>query len=141
MPATATPAAILEEVFGFPSFQGDQAEIVQHVVAGGDAVVLMPTGGGKSVCYQVPAIARHRAGHGVTVVVSPLIALMHDQVQALELNGVHAAYLNSSLSGPEAAAVERDLAEARSCCSTPPPSGSSPRASWRRWTRCMRAVS
>ena len=116
MSATATPAAILEEVFGFPSFQGDAGgDRASTSIAGGDAVVLMPTGGGKSVCYQVPAIARHRAGHGVAVVVSPLIALMHDQVQALEEHGVHAAFLNSSLSGPEAAAVERELAEARGC--------------------------
>ena len=63
------------------------------MAGGGDALVLMPTGGGKSLCYQVPAIARHRAGHGVAVVVSPLIALMHDQVGALEEAGVHAAFL------------------------------------------------
>jgi ATP-dependent DNA helicase RecQ len=113
MSVTTSPTAILNEVFGFDAFQGDQEAIVEHVIAGGDAIVLMPTGGGKSICYQVPAIARHRAGLGVTVVVSPLIALMHDQVQALELNGVHAAYLNSSLSPTEAAAVQRDLADAR----------------------------
>src|SRR5262245_63484194 len=113
MSATAEPLEILAEVFGYPHFQGDQEEIVQRLVAGGDAVVLMPTGGGKSVCYQVPAIARHRAGRGVAVVVSPLIALMHDQVRALEELGVHAAYLNSSLSPAEAAAVERELADAR----------------------------
>jgi ATP-dependent DNA helicase RecQ len=113
MSVTTSPTAILNEVFGFDSFLGDQEAIVEHVTAGGDAIVLMPTGGGKSVCYQVPAIARHRAGLGVTVVVSPLIALMHDQVQALELNGVHAAYLNSSLSPAEAAQVQRDLADAR----------------------------
>ena len=104
MSATATPAAILDEVFGFDAFQGEQAEIVEHVIAGGDALVLMPTGGGKSLCYQVPAIARHRAGHGVAVVVSPLIALMHDQVGALEEAGVHAAFLNSTLDGRRGAA-------------------------------------
>jgi ATP-dependent DNA helicase RecQ len=78
------PLRILQEVFGYPAFRGQQQAIVDHVVAGGDALVLMPTGGGKSLCYQVPAIARHRAGLGVAVVVSPLIALMHDQVGALE---------------------------------------------------------
>ena len=78
------PGAILHEVFGYGAFRGAQQAIVEHVVAGGDALVLMPTGGGKSLCYQIPAIARHRAGRGVAVVVSPLIALMHDQVGALE---------------------------------------------------------
>lgn len=82
---------------------------MDHVIDGGDALVLMPTGGGKSLCYQIPAIARHRAGRGVTVVVSPLIALMHDQVGALEEVGIHAAYLNSSLSSDEAQQVERDM--------------------------------
>ena len=78
------PLAILHEVFGYTAFRGQQQAIVDHVTAGHDALVLMPTGGGKSLCYQVPAIARHRAGQGVTIVVSPLIALMHDQVGALE---------------------------------------------------------
>ena len=77
------PRHILREVFGYNAFRGAQQDIVAHVCAVGDALVLMPTGGGKSLCYQVPAIARQRAGHGVTVVVSPLIALMHDQVGAL----------------------------------------------------------
>ena len=107
-PAT-TPQGVLHEVFGYPQFRGAQQEIVDHVVAGGDALVLMPTGGGKSLCYQVPAIVRHRAGQGVTVVVSPLIALMHDQVGALDELGVPAAFLNSSLDGDEARRVERDL--------------------------------
>ena len=80
-----------------------------HVIAGGDALVLMPTGGGKSLCYQVPAIARHRAGHGVCVVVSPLIALMHDQVGALHEAGVEAAFLNSSQQADEAQEVQRRL--------------------------------
>ena len=71
--------ALLQEVFGYGAFRGEQQQIVEHVTAGGDAMVLMPTGGGKSLCYQVPAIARHRAGCGLTLVVSPLIALMHDQ--------------------------------------------------------------
>jgi RecQ family ATP-dependent DNA helicase len=100
---------VLHEVFGYPDFRGAQQEIVDHVVAGGDALVLMPTGGGKSLCYQVPAIVRHRAGQGVAVVVSPLIALMHDQVGALDELGVPAAFLNSSLDGEEARRVERDL--------------------------------
>ena len=104
---------ILQQVFGYAAFRGAQQAIVEHVTEGGDALVLMPTGGGKSLCYQVPAIARHRAGHGVTIVVSPLIALMHDQVGALEVAGVHAAYLNSSLSAQEALHVEREMAAGR----------------------------
>jgi len=111
--ASADPLSILHEVFGYPAFRGNQAAIVEHVVGGGDALVLMPTGGGKSLCYQVPAIARHRAGRGVAVVVSPLIALMHDQVSALEELGVHANFLNSTLDGSEAAAIERELRSGR----------------------------
>jgi ATP-dependent DNA helicase RecQ len=103
------PLAILHEVFGYPAFRGQQQAIVDHVSAGGDALVLMPTGGGKSLCYQVPAISRHRSGRGVTLVVSPLIALMHDQVGALEEAGVHAAFLNSTLEGDEARRIEREL--------------------------------
>ncbi|WP_428503608.1 DNA helicase RecQ [Roseateles sp.] len=109
----ASPQKILHEVFGYSAFRGAQADIVGHVVAGGDALVLMPTGGGKSLCYQIPAIARHRSQQGVTVVVSPLIALMHDQVGALEEAGVHAAFLNSSLSGEQAAHVEREMMSGR----------------------------
>ncbi len=109
----ARPQHILHEVFGYSAFRGAQADIVDHVVAGGDALVLMPTGGGKSLCYQIPAIARHRSQQGVTVVVSPLIALMHDQVGALEEAGVHAAFLNSSLSGEQAAHVEREMMSGR----------------------------
>jgi len=109
----ADPLSILHEVFGYPAFRGDQAAIVEHVVGGGDALVLMPTGGGKSLCYQVPAIARHRAGRGVTVVVSPLIALMHDQVSALEELGVHASFLNSTLDNQDASAIERELRSGR----------------------------
>ena len=82
---------------------------MDHVAGGGDALVLMPTGGGKSLCYQVPAIARDRAGQGVTIVISPLIALMHDQVGALHEAGVSAAFLNSTLSAAEAAKVEQQL--------------------------------
>jgi ATP-dependent DNA helicase RecQ len=102
--------SILNGVFGYPAFRGAQAEIVDHVIAGGDALVLMPTGGGKSLCYQVPALARQQAGQGTAIVVSPLIALMHDQVGALHELGVQAAFLNSTLSGEEANAVERRLA-------------------------------
>ncbi len=100
---------ILRQVFGYEAFRGPQQAIVDHVVAGGDALVLMPTGGGKSLCYQIPAIARQQAGHGTTIVVSPLIALMHDQVGALHEAGVEAAFLNSSLSQEAAAQVEKRL--------------------------------
>lgn len=106
---TAACQAVLQEVFGYRDFRGPQAAIVEHVGGGGDALVLMPTGGGKSLCYQIPAIVRHRAGQGVAVVVSPLIALMHDQVGALLEAGVAAAYLNSSLSPEAATEVERRL--------------------------------
>ncbi len=96
----------LRRVFGYPAFRGAQEEIVGHVCAGGDALVLMPTGGGKSLCYQIPALLRA----GTAVVVSPLIALMRDQVAALTQAGVRAAFLNSSLSARESAAVERSFA-------------------------------
>jgi ATP-dependent DNA helicase RecQ len=111
-PAT-DPLAILHQVYGYAAFRGAQQAIVEHVTAGGDALVLMPTGGGKSLCYQVPAIARHRAGQGVAVVVSPLIALMHDQVGALDELGVPAAFLNSTLDGDEARRIERELLAGR----------------------------
>jgi ATP-dependent DNA helicase RecQ len=98
------PAArVLREVFGYPTFRGRQREIIDQVLAGGDALVLMPTGGGKSLCYQIPALLR--AGTGV--VVSPLIALMQDQVAALREAGVRAAALNSSMGWGEIQAVER----------------------------------
>jgi len=90
-------------VFGYDAFRGDQAEIIDTVVAGGDALVLMPTGGGKSLCYQVPALVRP----GVGVVVSPLIALMQDQVDALSALGVRAGFLNSTQSPAERRAVEQ----------------------------------
>ncbi len=111
--ASTSAAEVLQQVFGYPAFRGSQAEIVDHVVAGGDALVLMPTGGGKSLCYQVPALVRHRAGQGVAVVVSPLIALMHDQVGALHEVGVNAAFLNSTLDADEARQVERELMAGR----------------------------
>ncbi|MDO5087815.1 MAG: RecQ family ATP-dependent DNA helicase [Comamonadaceae bacterium] len=107
--AAASPQAILREVFGYDSFRGQQQAIVEHVTAGGDALVLMPTGGGKSLCYQIPAIARQRAGRGVTLVISPLIALMHDQVGALHEAGVAAAFLNSTQDWAQAQAIERQL--------------------------------
>jgi ATP-dependent DNA helicase RecQ len=94
---------ILESVFGYSSFRGQQAEIVGHVARGGDALVLMPTGGGKSLCYQIPALLRD----GVGVVVSPLIALMQDQVDALDEVGVRAAFLNSTQTFDEAMRTER----------------------------------
>ena len=105
MPALPSrpPSSVLRRVFGYASFRGQQQEIVEHVVAGGDAIVLMPTGGGKSLCYQLPALLRP----GLGVVVSPLIALMKDQVDALRQAGVRAAALNSGLPAGEAAAVER----------------------------------
>ena len=101
-----TPAqTTLQSVFGYSEFRGRQGEIISGIIAGEDALVLMPTGGGKSLCYQIPAILRP----GVGVVVSPLIALMKDQVDALLQVGVKAAYLNSSLSIPEARAIEQRL--------------------------------
>ena len=107
--STLSPTTLLREVFGYDAFRGPQAAIIDHVSAGGDALVLMPTGGGKSLCYQIPAIARQRAGHGVCIVVSPLIALMHDQVGALLEAGVPAAYLNSTLDWQDAEDVELRL--------------------------------
>ena len=110
---SANADVILHDVFGYNAFRGAQAEIVSHVIGGGDALVLMPTGGGKSLCYQVPAIARHRSGYGVAVVVSPLIALMHDQVGALEEAGVHASFLNSTLTLDETQRIEREMMSGR----------------------------
>ncbi len=97
--------ALLRDVFGYPAFRGAQAEIIDHVSHGGDALVLMPTGGGKSLCYQIPALLRP----GCAVVVSPLIALMQDQVDALTQLGVKAAVLNSTLAWQEAQAVEQAI--------------------------------
>jgi ATP-dependent DNA helicase RecQ len=94
---------ILQTVFGYPSFRGQQADIVHHLARGGDALVLMPTGGGKSLCYQIPSLLRD----GVGVVISPLIALMQDQVDALAEVGVRAAFLNSTQSFDEAMRIER----------------------------------
>jgi ATP-dependent DNA helicase RecQ len=96
---------LLQTVFGYPAFRGQQAEIVEQVASGGDALVLMPTGGGKSLCYQIPALLRD----GVGVVVSPLIALMQDQVDALAEVGVRAAFLNSTQTFEETLRVERQV--------------------------------
>lgn len=98
---------LLQTVFGYPAFRSQQGQIVEHVVHGGDALVLMPTGGGKSLCYQIPALIRH----GVGIVVSPLIALMQDQVDALAEVGVRAAFLNSTQSFDEILAVEKKMRE------------------------------
>jgi ATP-dependent DNA helicase RecQ len=100
-----TPARdVLHRVFGYDAFRGDQAEIIDHVIGGGDALVLMPTGGGKSLCYQIPSLVRPGTG----VVISPLIALMQDQVDALAALGVRAAFLNSTQGAVERSRVERD---------------------------------
>ena len=100
------PRQVLRQVFGYDDFRGPQAEIVTHVLAGGSALVLMPTGGGKSLCYQVPALCLP----GTAVVISPLIALMQDQVEALRQAGVRAGALHSAIEAREAQAIERDLA-------------------------------
>jgi ATP-dependent DNA helicase RecQ len=106
-----TPSArsILQSVYGYTRFRGQQAAIIEHVAGGGDALVLMPTGGGKSLCFQLPALLRE----GCAVVVSPLIALMEDQVAALRELGVAAAVLNSSIGATEAAATEHDFVAGR----------------------------
>lgn len=101
-PAQRQPIDVLQEVFGYDSFRGQQAEIIDHVIAGNDALVLMPTGGGKSLCYQVPALCRP----GTAVIVSPLIALMKDQVDALNQLGVKAAFINSTLAPDAAREIE-----------------------------------
>lgn len=102
-----TPEAVLRNVFGYGAFRGDQKEIVDHVLSGGDALVIMPTGGGKSICYQIPALLRQ----GTAVVVSPLIALMQDQVEAMLQLGIRAGFLNSSLSARDAFLVEREVVQ------------------------------
>ena len=104
-PAVADPCAVLQTVFGYGSFRGPQEEIVRHVLGGGSGLVLMPTGGGKSLCYQVPALALP----GLAVVISPLIALMQDQVEALQQAGVEAAALHSALEPEEVGALWRQL--------------------------------
>lgn len=95
--------ALLQDTFGYPQFRGQQAEIIEHITQGGDALVLMPTGGGKSLCYQIPALLRS----GVAIVISPLIALMQDQVDALQQLGVRAALINSTLEGEQVRSTVR----------------------------------
>ncbi len=107
MVATDRLLDALKSYYGYDSFRPQQRETIEHVQAGGDALVLMPTGGGKSLCYQLPAML----SDGLTVVVSPLIALMHDQVSALQRAGANAQYLNSTLSPMESAQVERQVAD------------------------------
>jgi ATP-dependent DNA helicase RecQ len=108
-PTLDDPAHVLRQVFGFPGFRGEQEAVVRQVIAGGDALVLMPTGGGKSICYQVPALCRP----GTAVIVSPLIALMDDQVAALRQVGVNAGALHSEIDPAEARSITRDLIEER----------------------------
>ncbi len=109
MSARSTPHEILRSVFGYSSFRSLQESVIDHVVAGGDALVLMPTGGGKSLCYQIPAMARE----GVGLVVSPLIALMKDQVDALREAGIEAAFVNSTLPPHQARQIETDMVAGR----------------------------
>ena len=103
------PLAVLRRVFGFPGFRGSQDAVIRHVIDGGDALVLMPTGGGKSLCYQIPALCRP----GTAVIVSPLIALMDDQVAAMRQAGVAASALHSELPPEEARHIHRELVEQR----------------------------
>ncbi|MFL5410541.1 MAG: DNA helicase RecQ [Myxococcales bacterium] len=106
---SADPLQILNRTFGYPSFRGQQGEIIDHVLGGGSCLVLMPTGGGKSLCYQIPALALE----GIALVISPLIALMQDQVRALEQVGIAAAFYNSSLTAEEKQAVRAAATEGR----------------------------
>jgi len=102
-----TPESTLKDTFGYEAFRGTQKEIIDHLIEGGDALVLMPTGGGKSLCYQIPGLLRQ----GTAVVVSPLIALMQDQVEALRQNGVKAGSLNSALTQGNALQMERAMVQ------------------------------
>jgi ATP-dependent DNA helicase RecQ len=106
--AACEPLQVLHDIFGYSAFREMQGQVVEHVTRGQDALVLMPTGGGKSLCYQVPAIARHRAQQGATLVISPLIALMQDQVDTLIELGVNAAYLNSTQDYQQSKSIERE---------------------------------
>ena len=106
---TSRALGALRRVFGYDSFRGEQQEIIEHLTAGGDALVLMPTGGGKSLCYQIPALLREGTG----IVVSPLIALMQDQVTAMRALGVRADYLNSTQEPGERRVVEAAFLDGR----------------------------
>ena len=99
------PKEILLNTFGYHDFRGEQKEIIDTVIAGGDALVLMPTGSGKSICYQIPSLIRK----GVGIVISPLIALMDNQVSSLRHIGIRASYINSSLSSSEIKNIESEL--------------------------------
>src|ERR1700761_4191896 len=99
------PLQILRKIYGYDSFRGQQAEVIDHVISGKNAFVLMPTGSGKSLCYQIPALCRD----GVGVIVSPLIALMQDQVDALNQLGIRAMAINSSMSGDHIATAKRAI--------------------------------
>ncbi len=139
--ATDDPALdVLRRVFGYESFRGPQREVVDHVIGGGDALVLMPTGGGKSLCYQIPALVRE----GVGIVVSPLIALMQDQVDALRALGVRAGFLNSTQAPDEQRMVEAEFVPANWTCSTWRRNGCAPRARCGCWnaarSRCSRST-
>src|SRR5689334_24883085 len=103
--AESEALATLHRVFGYEAFRGEQEAVIEHVIGGGDALVLMPTGGGKSLCYQIPALVRPGTG----VVISPLIALMQDQVDALRTLGVRAGFLNSSQDMSERRVVEAEF--------------------------------
>ncbi|MBJ6721810.1 DEAD/DEAH box helicase [Bacillus sp. PR5] len=102
---TTDPLHILKTIYGYDAFRGRQVEIISHAIAGNNAFVLMPTGGGKSLCYQIPALVRP----GMGLVISPLLALMADQVSALRQAGVKAAALNSDLAGDDRLALWRDI--------------------------------
>lgn len=109
IPVARTAQDVLQSVFGYDEFRGNQQPVIEHIIQGGDALVLMPTGGGKSLCYQVPALVRP----GTAIVVSPLIALMQDQVTALLQLGVKAAFLNSSLDALSAMEVEQEFLDGK----------------------------
>jgi ATP-dependent DNA helicase RecQ len=106
---TEAAAEVLHRTFGYRSFRGQQQEIIEHVCTGGDAVALMPTGSGKSLCYQIPALVRDGTG----VVISPLIALMQDQVDALRLLGVRAGFLNSTQDPDQRRGIEYAFIDGR----------------------------
>ena len=130
---TLTLRHLLEQHFGYDEFRPGQEAVITNALAGHDSLVVMPTGGGKSLCYQLPALALG----GLTLVVSPLIALMKDQVDGLRANGIAAEFLNSSLGNATAADVERRRRPAGSACCTLLRSGSVCPAfsgSWGRWT-------